>query len=88
MIYREQSDEINNGTRPSTDVSFLKCAAKVLFRDATDLQHQILLINISHVATAISHEVSQGSYVTRSGKLVKRQQAHAVIEIIINARLT
>ena len=32
--------------------------AKVLFHDATDLQYQILLINISHVATAVDHEVS------------------------------
>ena len=47
MIYREQSDEINIGTWPSTDVT------KVLFCNATDLQYQILLINmISHVAIA------------------------------------
>ena len=39
-------------------------AAKVLFCNATDLQYQILLINmISHVATAVDHEVSQGNYV-------------------------
>ena len=39
---------------------------------------------ISHVATAV--EVSQGSYVEQSNELVKRQQAHVVIEIeyIIN----
>ena len=37
--------------------------AKVLFRDATDLQYQILLINISQVATAVDHEASQGGYV-------------------------
>ena len=36
----------------------LTFAAKVLFRNATDLQYQILLINmISHVATAVDHEV-------------------------------
>ena len=33
--------------------------AKVIFCDATDLQYQILLINmISHVATAVDHEVA------------------------------
>ena len=64
-------------------------AAKVLFHDAPDLQYSILLINIiSHVATAVDHEVSQGSYVVWGSKLAKRQQAHAVIEIIINARLS
>ena len=58
----------------------LKRAAKVLIRDATDFQHQILLINMmSHVATAVDHEVSRGSYVVRSNKLAQRQQAHAVI---------
>ena len=57
-------------------------ATKVLFRNATDLQYQILLINmISHIATAVDHEVSQGNYVARSSKLAKWQQAHAVIEI-------
>ena len=57
-------------------------AARVLFRDATDLQYQILLINIiSHIATAVDHGVSQGRYVARSSKLAKQQQAHVVIEI-------
>ena len=62
MIYREQSDEINIGTRSSTlDVS-LTCTAKVLFCDANDFQYQILLINMmSHVATAVDHKVSQGT---------------------------
>ena len=80
MIYREQSNEINNGTCPSTDV-LLTRAAKVLFHDAPDIRYPILLINmVSHVATAVNHEVSW-----RGGsKLAKRQQ-HAVIEIIINA---
>ena len=56
-------------------------AAKVLFHDATDLQFQILLINmISHVATAVDHEVSQGSYVARSSELAKWQQPHVVID--------
>ena len=36
---------------------------------------------ISHVATAIDYEVSQGNYVARNSKLAKRQQVHAVIEI-------
>ena len=56
--------------------------AKVIFCDATDLQYQILLINmISHVATAVDYEVSQGNYVAWSSELVKWQQAHVVIEI-------
>ena len=33
----------------------------------------------NHVATAV--EVSQGSYVAQSSKIVKRWQAHVVIEI-------
>ena len=83
MIYREQSNEINIGTRPSIYV-FLTRAAKVLFRDATDLQYQILLINmISHVATAVDHEVSQGSYIAQSSELAKRQQAHVAIEVLL-----
>ena len=74
---------------PSTWICSLTHAAKVPFHDATNLQYQILLISmISHVATAVDHEVSQGNYVARSSKLAKRQQAHAVIEIVINARLT
>ena len=33
--------------------------SKVFFHDATDLQYQILLINmISHVATAVDYEVA------------------------------
>ena len=57
-------------------------AAKVLFHDTTDLQYQILLINmISQVATAVDHEVSQGSYVAQSSKLAKWQKAHVIIEI-------
>ena len=72
MIYREQSNEINIGTRPSTPDMSLTHAEKVLFRDANDLQYQILLINvISHVAPAVDHEVSQGNYVVRSNKLAK-----------------
>ena len=48
-------------------------AAKILFRNAPDLQYTILLINIvSHVATAVNHKVSQGSYVARGSKLAKR----------------
>ena len=64
-------------------------AAKVPLRDATDLQYQILSINmISHIATAADHEIPQGSYVARGSKLAKRQKAHTVIEVIINACLT
>ena len=41
----------------------------------------------SHVATVV--EVSQGSYMAQSSELVKRQQAHVVIEIfIIHQNLT
>ena len=37
----------------------LTCAAKVFFHNATDLQYQLLLINmISHVATAVDHKVA------------------------------
>ena len=43
---------------------------------------------ITHVATAVDHEVSQGNYVARSSKLAIRQQAHAVIETSMNVRLT
>ena len=57
MIYREQNDEINIGTWPSTPEVSLTRAAKFLFRDANDLQYQILMI--SHVATAVDHEVLQ-----------------------------
>ena len=49
-----------------------------LFSDATNLIYQFLY---NHVATAV--EVSQGSYVARNSKLVKRKQAHVVIEIYI-----
>ena len=39
-------------------------AAKVLISNETDLQCQILLINmLSQVDTAVDHEVSLGSYV-------------------------
>ena len=53
--------EINIGARYSpTDVSFDTCSKT--FRNATDLQYQIILINmITHVATAVDHEVSQGT---------------------------
>ena len=38
---------------------FLTRAAKVSFHDTINLQYQILLINmISHVVTAVDHEVS------------------------------
>ena len=61
MIYREQSDEINIGTRYPL-ICPLTHAAKVIFRNATDLQYQIILINMTtHVATAVDHEVSQGT---------------------------
>ena len=50
--------------------------AKALFSNATNLVYYFLY---SHVATAVN--VSQGSYVARSSKLVKRKQAHVVIEI-------
>ena len=66
MIYREQSNEINNGIQPSTDVSFETCSkGSLVFHDATDLQYQILLINmISHIATAVDHEnIMRYSYV-------------------------
>ena len=43
--------------------------------------HEYQINMISHVATAVDHEVSQGSYVACSSKLVKQQQAHVVIEI-------
>ena len=44
-----------------SQMCLLTRAAKVPFRNAADLQYQILLINlISHVATAVDHEVSQG----------------------------
>ena len=42
MIYREQSDEINIGTQPSTPDMSLTRAAKFLFYDANDLRYQIL----------------------------------------------
>ena len=88
MIYRKQNDEINNGNRHSR-IYLLTCVAKVFFCNGTDLQYQIFLINmITHVATAVDHEVSQGNYVAWSSKLAKRQQVHAVIEIIIDMRLT
>ena len=48
--------------------------AKALFSNAINLQY-----DKPRIATAV--EVSQGSYVARSNKLVKRQQAHVVIEI-------
>ena len=58
-------------------VSFwLTRTAEALFSDATNLIYQFLY---NHVATAV--EVSQGSYVAWSSELVKRQQAHVVIEI-------
>ena len=50
--------------------------SKALFSDATNLIYYFLY---NHVATAIN--VSQGSYVARSSELVKRKQAHIVIEI-------
>ena len=66
--------------QPSTPDVALTRAAKILFRDANDLQYQIFLINvISHVAIAVDHEVSQGSYMMRSSELAKRQLAHVVI---------
>ena len=46
MMYRGQSNEINIGTRPSMPDVSLTSAAKVLFCDASDLQYQILLINM------------------------------------------
>ena len=49
----------------------------------------LIVVNmISHIAIAVDHEVSRGSYMARSSKPAKRQQVHAVIKIIINARLT
>ena len=44
-------------------------AAKVLFHDATELQYQVLLINmISHVATAVDHKVA--TYSQPSNKII------------------
>ena len=58
-------------------------AAKVLFCHATDLQYQILLINmISHVGTAVDHEVSQVSCVACSNEPVKQQQVHVAISVV------
>ena len=59
MKHREQSGEINTGTRPFTgQMCPLTRTAKVFFHDAINLQYKILLINmISHVATALDHEV-------------------------------
>ena len=82
MIYREQSDENDIGTHGHPWMCLLTHAVKVLFRDATDLQYQILLISmISHIVIAVDHEVSQGGYMAWSSELVKWQQVHAVIEI-------
>ena len=81
MIYREKVMKLTL-EHGHPWISLLTCAAKVLFRDATDLQCQFLLINvISHVATAVDHEVSQGSYVARSSRLAKWQQTHVAIEM-------
>ena len=70
MKHREQSNEISTGTRPFTGwMCPLMCTAKVLFYDATNLQCKILLINmISHIATAVDHEVSQISYMAPSSE--------------------
>ena len=76
MIYREQSDSaMKLGLEHGHPwMCLLTSAVKVPFCDATDLQYQILLINmISHIPTAVDHEVSQGSCVAQSSKLVKRQ---------------
>ena len=77
MIYREQSNETNTETYkiwPSTDVSpvIVIHTEKALF---SNIIYQFLY---NHVATAV--KVSQGSYVARSSKLVKWEQAHVVTE--------
>ena len=62
----------------------LTCTAKVLFHNATDLQYQILLINmISHLATVVDCEVSQDSYVARSSETATSECSNR--NIIINA---
>ena len=78
MIYREHKAMKLTMEHGHPRMCLLTRAARVLFCDA-DLQYQILLINIiSHIATAVDHGVSQGSYVARSSELAKQ---HVVIEI-------
>ena len=76
MIYREQSDETNIETWPFTDMSRFDTYSKGSLAMQLISCHTTVLPRI-----ATEFEVSQGSYVARSSKIVKRQQAHVVIEI-------